>query len=364
MNQDTYHLMVKSGRYLTILVVFIVIFIALPFLLFRFPDQTEITNFQHRVIVSDSSYFFAANFFNNEEILPHWSQEFIKLANIIGYNRVFLSVYENDSGDNTSARLSEFDLKLSALGIPHKIVSETNRLRRHYPHRIDYLAVIRNKALKPLLDLVDNGTLFASPTYTTSLYSSRQSRVVFINDVYFKAIDMVRLIATHKHNYDMACGMDFYNQFYDHYVTRDIHGDWFTNVYPYVKEPTSQKLVRENKDFPVYSCWNGAASMSVQPFYKHNVKFRSSSQNGTCDHSECFLICEDFRELNFTNIYINPNVKVTYKEKDYLFHQYVMPVLELGLWVFNRPPTDYVSPEFSDHPDSKLTVQCGIPPYA
>jgi len=314
--------------------------------------------------MSDSSYFFAANFFNNEDIMDHWFTEFIKLAGIIGSNRVFLSVYENDSKDNTSALLQVFVSKLNKLGVPHRIISENNQLRRNYGGRIEYLAVVRNRALAPLLDFVQNGTMFADNEYTTSLFASKHSRVVFINDIYFKAIDMIRLIGTHNQNYDIACGMDFYTQFYDHYATRDVRGDWLVNLYPYVKEPVSQQLVRDNKPFPVYSCWNGAASMSVEPFFKHNVKFRSNSANDMCDHSECFLICEDFREANFSRVYINPRVKVAYKKSDYLFQQYLMPVLDVGLAWVHRPTTDYVAPEFNFASHKNLTVQCGIPPYA
>jgi len=364
MNEETYYLMVKSGTLLSVLFFVMVFFIALPFFMFQFPDQSEITDFRNKVAFSDSVYFFAANFYNNEDLMPHWFREFVKLASIIGHNRIYLSVYENDSRDNSGVLLQAFCKKLDTLGIPHRIVTEKNYLRRHYPGRIDYLAVVRNKALAPLLEFVNNGTKFADSGYTSSLINSKHSRVVFINDIYFKAIDIVRLIGTHGHNYGVACGLDFYSQFYDHYVTRDIQGSWFVNVYPYVKEPRSQQLVRENKDFPVYSCWNGAASMSVQPFYKHNIKFRSSSANDTCDHSECFLICEDFRELNYTHIYINPSVKVAYKKSDYLFQQYLMSIVDTGLSMFYHPTTDYVAPEFSERPEKRLTVQCGIPPYA
>jgi len=366
MNEDTYQLMVKSGTLLSVLLFVMVFFIALPFFMFQFPDHNEVTDFRNQVAFSDSSYFFAANFYNNEDLMPHWFKEFLKLASIIGHNRVYLSVYENDSKDKSGVLLQDFSKELTRLGIPHRIVTEQNQLRRHYPGRIDYLAVVRNKALAPLLQLIDNGTLFADNEYTASLIGSRHSRVVFINDIYFKAIDMIRLIATHGHNYDMACGLDFYSQFYDHYATRDIQGSWFVNVYPYVKEPRSQQLVRQGREFPVYSCWNGAASMSVQPFYKHNIKFRSSAVSDTCNHhSECFLICEDFRELNFSRIYVNPNVKVAYKKSDYYFQQYLMSFVDVGLSLFHHPTPDYIAPEFTvQHPEKKLTVPCGIPPYA
>lgn len=35
--------------------------------------------------------------YNNEVILPHWMEQFLKVANVIGTDNVFLSIFENGS---------------------------------------------------------------------------------------------------------------------------------------------------------------------------------------------------------------------------------------------------------------------------
>jgi len=173
---------------------------------------------------------------------------------------------------------------------------------------------------------------------------------------------MVRLIGTHHFNYDIACGLDFYTLFYDHYATRDINGNWFANVFPYSREATTQDLARRGEEFPVYSCWNGAAAMVVQPFSKYKLKFRGNEPDAKCIHSECFLICEDFRHLNFSDIYINPKVRVTYQWIDYMFQQYLMPIADFFFSLFYYPSPIQTSPEMLDHRSMNFDVQCGIPP--
>ena len=52
--------------------------------------------------------------------------------------------------------------------------------------------------------------------------------------------------------------------------------------------------------FQGYSCWNGAALLNANPFYKHGIKFRRSHP-GECASSECQLIAKDFWEAGYGN---------------------------------------------------------------
>ena len=84
-----------------------------------------------------------------------------------------------------------------------------NLTRSPEQDRIDFLAEVRNAALEPLwLDVQE-----PAPTNSSAWFSNRKTtklwpadKVVFFNDVYFCARDVVRLLL---HGADMACGMDF-----------------------------------------------------------------------------------------------------------------------------------------------------------
>ena len=40
------------------------------------------------------------------------------------------------------------------------------------------------------------------------------------------------------------------------------------SVYPYFLDFASQRLLIDREPVPVYSCWNGAVSISLEPFLK------------------------------------------------------------------------------------------------
>ena len=84
-----------------------------------------------------------------------------------------------------------------------------NLTRLPEQERIEFLAQVRNAALEPLwLDSPDS-----SARNSSSWFSNRKTqkmwpadKIVFFNDVYFCARDVIRLLL---HGADMACGMDF-----------------------------------------------------------------------------------------------------------------------------------------------------------
>ena len=62
----------------------------------------------------------------------------------------------------------------------------------------------------------------------------RADSVVFINDVYFCAGDLIRLL---RHDADLACGLDFWTStdFYDVWVSRDAIGGMLSVKAPFVR---------------------------------------------------------------------------------------------------------------------------------
>ena len=70
--------------------------------------------------------------------------------------------------------------------------------------RIEFLAKVRNKALEPLWNLED-----MSSEQARGVGHWRADRIIFMNDVFFCAKDVVRLLL---HEVDMACALDFGNR--------------------------------------------------------------------------------------------------------------------------------------------------------
>jgi len=166
-------------------------------------------------------------------------------------------------------------------------------------------------------------------------------------------------------NYDIACAMDFYWAFYDSWVTRDLNGDRFHNHYPYVRHLPSQQLLRRGEPFEVISCWNGAIVMDAQPFLQHHLRVHGNPPEASCYHSECYYVCRDFEMLNYSRIYVNPQVKLGYHWRHYFFQNRIMPLFDwLMFWTHEVKP-DWSAQrdpsELKNHPISgkPLEVFCG-----
>lgn len=105
-------------------------------------------------------YFFAINLYNSFDVIPDLFSTMFKVSSILGFQNVFVSVYENGSSDQTKALLRLFDGLSRSVGI--RVVIRTSlRTRGAFHHRIEYLAEVRNAALAPLQELRDSeGELF------------------------------------------------------------------------------------------------------------------------------------------------------------------------------------------------------------
>ncbi|KAI8099642.1 cryptococcal mannosyltransferase 1-domain-containing protein [Halteromyces radiatus] len=283
--------------------------------------------------------FIAANLYNNQDILDHWTTQVLKLAQWAGPNRSYISIFENGSTDNTKALLLKFKTRLTQENIPHTIILDDTP-KDYTERRIPMLANRRNQALSPL--------------YRRDL---DYDKILFLNDIWFDWMDAVRLIQSGYSNnnsmdideeYDAVCSMDFFGQYYDEFATREIDTNWLgSGEYPYFKDQTSRDLLKHRKLIPVYSCWGGMVSFKASPFLMVNsttgtplLSFRSlwpDNPRPILEASECCLVHSDLRALNFTNIFINPNVKVAYDHFHYWYANYLLPLRNLVLSWTNEP---------------------------
>ncbi|BGP24786.1 capsule protein, glycosyltransferase family 69 protein [Rhodotorula toruloides] len=255
-------------------------------------------------------YFFAINLYNSFDIIPDLFSNMFKVSAILGFQNVFVSVYENGSKDQTKALLRLFDALARSIGL--RVVIRTSlRTRGAFNHRIEYLAEVRNAALAPLWELRDaEGEVFDS--------------IIFMNDVLPCVDDLLELVwQSRRQNAGITCGSDyiFHDEvgqpvFYDNWVARDMNGTALENA-PFeavFRDMESSHRFQRHLPVQVQSCWNGIAVLDPAPFYAHpHVKFRMAKLSaGECSASECSLICNDYWQAGYGRIIMIPRVKLAY----------------------------------------------------
>ncbi|KAE9969472.1 hypothetical protein EG328_006835 [Venturia inaequalis] len=232
--------------------------------------------------------FIAANIVDEELIKGEWGKRVAQLVNLLGKDNVYLSVYENDSGQKTKDALQGLKARVECnssivsghIDLEHfpsiQILPNERRIKR-----IEYLSEVRNKAIEPL---------------TSGSTGMHFDKILFINDVIFSPKDAVDLLfstnigSDGKTQYRAACAMDFINafKFYDTFASRDAEGygigvpfyPWFTGA----GSGTSRKDVLQHRDaVRVKSCWGGMVAFEAKwfqgqhsPPYPNNEKDQDS----------------------------------------------------------------------------------------
>lgn len=265
---------------------------------------------RERVNYEGHKYFFAINLYNSFDIIPDLFSSMFKVSSILGFQNVFVSVYENGSTDQTKALLKMFDALCRSVGL--RVVIRTSlRTRGAFHHRIEYLAEVRNAALAPLQELRDaEGEVFDT--------------VIFMNDVLPCVDDMLELLwQSRRQNAGITCGSDyiFHDEigqpvFYDNWVARDMNGTALENAPFEAIFHDVEAGMRFQRHLPVQmqSCWNGIAVLDPAPMYMHpHVRFRMARlSSGECSASECSLICNDYWSAGYGRIAMIPRVKLAY----------------------------------------------------
>ena len=139
------------------------------------------------------SIYIASIFWNSAAILhSNWSDAVLDLAEKLGTAKIYISIYESGSWDESKQVLKQLENVLVTRAIRHRIILDetthqdditrppaaegwvkTPRGRTEL-RRIPYLSKLRNKTLEPLAELAANGTTF--------------DKVLFLNDVAFTVV--------------------------------------------------------------------------------------------------------------------------------------------------------------------------------
>ncbi|KAI9866246.1 MAG: hypothetical protein M1813_001367 [Trichoglossum hirsutum] len=295
--------------------------------------------------VNNEKVFIAASLYDPKGTLVggDWGNAVLGLIELLGPENVYLSIYENDVKPPARAALDALGKKLkcnSSLVAEHLPLEEIPRVTipsgESRIKRLAFLAVVRNRALRPLE---------ANP-------SVNFDKLLYINDVMFNPIDAVQLLFSTNVDpsghaqYGAVCAVDFINafKFYDRFATRDLEGytmgipffPWFTDA----GYAASRQDVLDQKDaVRVRACWGGMTAFEAKWFQSshpesssttslssgNDVGYNSSSlrfryeEDPFWDASECCLIHADLTYLRHghdittdSGIFTNPYIRVAY----------------------------------------------------
>jgi hypothetical protein len=334
--------------------------------------------------------FIANNLYDasGELVRGKWGSSLLELIDLLGEKNTFLSIYENDAGDEAWRALTELDAQVkcnkSIVFEPHYDFSLAEnvtlpdgsvRLRR-----VPYLADLRNRALRPLEEQNRKGIEY--------------DKILFLNDVYYNPVDIMHLLFSTNadqngvSSYRAACAVDFGNliKFYDSFAVRDAQGypigvpfyPWFVSTGAAI----SRKDVLAQKDaVRVRSCWGGIVAFDAK-YFQANTTTQEDSKSGPhetladrreeketpavatstparfrsipdvfWEASESCLIHADLQDpytnidqVIDTGIYINPYIRVSYEYQAFTRLGFVRRFERLFTW------PNWIANVFSHHP--------------
>ena len=284
----------------------------------------------------NKTFYITSNIVNIQDIIKNYIHQIKKLINYLGEANVIVSIVENeDSDDETRIFLKDFQDYLNEKNILNKfylkkVIEDPRKVRKPFEKysrlRIEYFANLRNKCLEFLYELpnVDfNNTI-----------------IIFLNDIVFSYEDIINLLSTNKEDFDVVCGLDMNNHnFKDRWVTIDLEGEGLRKYFPFFMNKEAQDLVINHKPIRVFSCWNGVIAFKAAPLKDKKVQFRYKLNytmpkyrlnNPAKDYyeSECTFFNIDLFSLGYTKKFINPDVRVTYKQQYYFESKYYIPSLK------------------------------------
>jgi hypothetical protein len=295
---------------------------------------------------SDKIYIQAQFWTSALALYNGWSDTLLELVQVLGKEKVFVSIVESGSLDNTKEFLQYLDYKLGELGIERSVMlsdwshaDELNRTNEagvfHFPEyaghnendgsrrewevrRIPFLARERNRGLEPLVEMGKNGKRF--------------DKILVLNDVVFRPEDVLSLLGTREGRYSAACALDFHyanEGYYDTFALRDSEGrKSVQRTFPYFRSGDSRAAMLKGMPGRAKSCWNGMVVMDAAPFYsgigeaEPGLRYRGIEDSLAELHvegSECCLIWADMEASGDTEagIWVNPAVRVGYVQKAY-----------------------------------------------
>lgn len=228
-------------------------------------------------------YLFAVDLYQAISVLPTLLGSIVQTIRFLGPRRCAVSFVEGRSTDGTYQILAALKVELEQLGVVFYMSISDVSPQDGKQDRFEGLAWLRNLALAPLV--MDKAKF------------SPDAQIVFLNDVYLCAHDILELLYQQKMQHaTMTCGMDWSHGgaiFYDIYVARSIVGETFWQIAQdggwhfsgnlfWADRQTRAKYL-DHQPFQVYACWNGGAVISAKPIMGRRIRFRRNMEG------ECYI---------------------------------------------------------------------------
>ena len=160
------------------------------------PAEDNMARIRRDLAPQKHKYFFAINLYNSFDVIPDLFSTMFRIGSIVGFQNIFVSIYENGSNDQTQALLRIFDALVHSVGM-RVIIKSSNRRRGIHAHRIEYLAEVRNAAMAPLYELRDSENEYFDS-------------VIFMNDILPCVDDILELIwQSRRQNAGVTCAADY-----------------------------------------------------------------------------------------------------------------------------------------------------------
>ena len=325
----------------------------------------------------NTMFFIAATIHNMEKTIDDFIIEMKKLIDYLGKDNIIISFMENgDSTDKTRERLVDFMTYLNETEIVYRIIidheiddprmNETDPLQSLEDNfltnlRIQFYSELRNRCLDFIYEI---------PNLNFS-----NTKVIFFNDIIFEYENIINLLSTNNEDYDAVCGLDFYDCFYDSWVSIDLSGYSLRHDFPYFVNKEGQDLVINHKPVRVFSCWNGVMAFTAEPLKNKKIQFRyelnpnreiqyflNTDQQFNYE-SECTYFNIDLHSLGYQKRFINPEVRVAYEYKYYYLQKMYYPnSKEHNMYkqMFEESKSMGRNKDMSNYKDKNITLTGGL----
>lgn len=158
-------------------------------------SQPQLTDAQRKryahLRAAKSKYLLTTNTINIAGQLPDLLNTIAVLTNFLGPERISISIIEGPSSDSTPYVLDQvLRPLLSQLRVPSsavRIITNAPKIDFSEVNRIEALANLRNEAIKPLWEQDPSSTV-----------GDNVGAIVFFNDVYLQASDILELLHQHR----------------------------------------------------------------------------------------------------------------------------------------------------------------------
>lgn len=217
---------------------------------------------------------------NREKFLDYWFNQLKQLVILHPNYNFYLSVYENDSIDNSREKLLSFDysflkdskIECGSLNIPY-----FGSIKHDI--RVQYLAQLRNRTLF-------NNTFLNICDYVISIEP----------DIKYNPADMISIIENKSYDILSARSIEITppppHHLYDGWGTRidNKNEDWPHNI-----DLTSTEYI------DVWSTYNCFCKYKAEPI-KNKIAFEGFNKRLNKFDCDTAVICENFREAGFSKI--------------------------------------------------------------